>query len=109
LSEVEFHAEVSPVAPTTIELESATLIIHKWQPQTFVFADGPIPAAVRIRNLIRKSADAGKRLIADADDVVVEVVKRVAHVPHEFSAGFALSIPGWRERIVCIFKPPDGV
>ena len=92
LGEIEFHSEIAAVTPTAVKLESAPLIIHKRQPQTFVFANRPIPSPIRIRNLIGKSADAHKRFVTDADDIVVEVVERVTHVPHEFSATFALSI-----------------
>jgi hypothetical protein len=109
LREVEFHAEVAAIAPTAVKLESAALIIHEGKAQTFVSADGPIPTAIRICNLIGKTSDAGKWLVTDADDVMVEVVKRVAHVPHEFAATFALAIGSWREWIVGIFEPPDGI
>jgi hypothetical protein len=109
LSEVEFHAEVAAVPPAAVELKSAALIVHKGEPQTFVLADSPIPAAIWIRNFVGKTSDTRKWLISDADDVVVEIVKRVAHVPHELSATFALSIPGWWDRIVGISKPPDRV
>jgi hypothetical protein len=109
LSEVEFHSKIPAVAPTEVKLESAALIIDKRQPQTFVFAHGPIPAAVRLRILIGKSTDSRKWLITDANHVVVEVMKWIAHVPHEFAATFALSIPGRRHRIICIFEPPDWV
>jgi hypothetical protein len=109
LSEVELHAEVAAVAPTAVELKSAALVIHKGEPQTFVLADSPIPAAIWIRNFVGKTSDACKWLVTDADDVVVEVVKRVAHVPHELSAAFALSISGRWDRIVGIFEPPDRI
>ena len=109
LSEVEFHSKIPAVAPAQVKLKSASLIIHKGKPQAFVFADRPIPAAVRFRIFIGKSANAPKWFITDADNVVVEVMKWIAHVPHEFAATFALSIPGRRHRIIRIFEPPDRV
>jgi len=109
LSEVEFHAEIAAVAPAAVELKSAAFIVHKGEPQTFVLADRPIPAAIWIRNFIGKTSDACKWLVSDADDVVVEVVEWVAHVPHEFATTLPLSIPGRRDRIVGISKPPDRV
>jgi len=40
---------------------------------------------------------------------MIEVVVRVAHVPHELSATFPLSIGGRRDWIVGITEPPDQV
>lgn len=85
------------------------MIIDEGEPQTFVFADGPIPTAVWIGDFIGKTTNAGEGFVTDADDVVVEVVERVAHVPHEFTAAFVLSIPGRRDWIVRIFEPPERV
>jgi hypothetical protein len=109
LSEIEFHAEIAAIAPAAIEFKSAALIVDKREPQTFVFADRPIPAAVRIRNLIGKTANPRKWFVTYTNNVVVEVVERITHVPHELSATFALSIPGRWDRIICIFEPPDGI
>jgi hypothetical protein len=47
--------------------------------------------------------------IANAYHVMVEIVKRVPHVPHEFSTAFAFAIRQRWNRIVGIAKPPDEI
>src|SRR5262249_6558807 len=100
---------VAAVAPTAIELESVAVIIDEGEPQTFVFADGPVPTAVWIGLSIGKSTDPREMLITNADDILVEVVKWIAQGPHEFAATFSLSIAGRRDWIVRIFEPPEGI
>jgi len=109
LSEVEFHSEISPIAPAQVELKSTAMIIHKWQPQHAIAAHSPIPSAIWIGDAIGIAANACEMFVANPNHVMIEVMKRVAHVPHEFSAALAFPIIRRWNWIIGVLKPPDWV
>ena len=109
LSEIQFHAEIPTITPAEVEFEPAALIIYKWKAKSSIPTYRPIPAAIRICNLIGKASDPCEGLVSDPDDVMIEIMERIAQMPHEISAVFALTIGRWRNRIIGIFKPPDGI
>jgi hypothetical protein len=109
LSEVKFRAEIAAIAPADVEFEPTALIIDEGEPQGAIATDSPVPAAIWICNTIGIAAHTCEMFVSNADDIVVEIVERIAHVPQEFSAAFIFSVPRRRDGVIGVFEPPDRV
>jgi len=64
---------------------------------------------VRVECVTGEPAHTSKGLVVQADDVGIQVVERVAQMPHKISAWFARSVPIWRHRFIGIAKPPNRI
>src|SRR5258708_7417037 len=89
LKKVELEPEVPALSPPAVKLETATVVIDKRQPQTFVSANRPIPTPIGIGHMLGETANPRERLVSYAHDIRREIVTRIAQMPHEIAAALA--------------------
>lgn len=106
---VAFDSEVSADAPAKIEFEFSAVIIDERQAQMLIFCDAEIPSAARFCDAFDVTPAAHGFFVADADDIMAEIVAWVAQVPQECAHPSIWSIPIGRGRFVGITKPPHRV
>src|SRR5260370_41851612 len=88
----KLSAKVPPFPPSKVKMERFPLKRNKRQPHPFVFADRPIPAALRIEHLIRVFSRAAEGLVGQSNDVESQIVGRIAEIPLSDSMPVARTI-----------------
>jgi len=98
-------AEIPPFPPSKVKPERFSPEGDKRQSHPFVFADRPIPAAPRIKHLVRISAGAAEGFVRHSYYIESQIVGWIAEIPLLNPMPVAGAIVIRRDRIILIAQP----
>ena len=107
--EIHFDSEIAALAPAKVKVEPAALVGEEWQHGQLAPGHRKIPTAIRAGIPLRIFAAADEFPVRNADDVVIEIVERIAEMPQKNPVFGIRPKPGWRNRIIHVPEPPDRI
>ena len=107
--QVQFDSKIATFAPAEVKIEPAALVRKKRQQRQFASSHRKIPAAVWIRIPLRPAPAAVESFVRHTNDVVIEIVKRIAQAPQKTPLPGIRAIPRRRHRVVNVPEPPNRV
>src|SRR5215471_3461440 len=107
--ELQFDAKSTSGSPPKIELEPVVRIGKERQAKKMITANGPIPASMRVKCVVREETRHRERLVREPYTVASKIVARISNMPKQSAEPPARSIPGRRDRFVCVSKQPERV
>src|ERR1017187_9650432 len=106
---VELYSEIAVFAPAEVKVEPAALVGKERQQGQFAPGHLKVPAAMRTGISLRIFTAPHEFLVGNSDDVIIEIVERIAKVPLCHPLLVLRFVPCRRHRLVEVFEPPDRV